>query len=705
VTPPRCPAGHDLATRNPHRGCGRCRRQTVIAAVAAAEASLPVEQIAAVVDTVAASPQVLRSVAAALAADPAALTHGAPATVGRLVTELVARGAGVLTLPACAVCGRTGRPLTRTGDGGLCARCAHRRGGTVCSGCGVVKPVAGRTAAGEAICERCRRRRRGQRRCGICGKTASIAVRGRDDEPEICVNCYRMPRAVCSVCGKERECNYAGTAQPICPSCSPRGTAVCARCGQDRPPQARWPEGPICDTCCTTALRRRGTCRMCRQERRLVVPPGPDATTCADCAGLIATHVCAGCGIEDKMFEKGRCARCSLRGRAAALLSPAAGNLPAALAPVVDAIAAARNPYTALNWLRTGAAAAILSDLVAGRLQATHQALDAHPQRQPADYLRHMLVAGGVLPERDEALARLERWSHDLLASIDHPTDRRLAQAYLTWRILRRVRRRSETNPGPRTYTAHARHRLRAVAHFLTWLRERDLSLQHCRQRDIDQWLATGPYAYDVRDFLIWAVGHRHCPTLHVPGPARRTGTTTSPDQRWEHIARLLHDDTLDLTDRAAGCLLLLFGQHLSRIAVMTTDQITSRDRTVFVRFGQHEVPVPDPLGIILTQLINSGRSHVGIGSPAATGWLFPGGMPGRPITAARLGDRLRALNIRAKPGRRAALMDLTAQLPAAIVADLLHLSPGTAVRWMKQAGGDWTHYAAEVARTRNHQP
>jgi len=110
VTPPRCPAGHDLATRNPHRGCGRCRRQTVIAAVAAAEASLPVEQIAAVVDTVAASPQVLRSVAAALAADPAALTHGAPATVGRLVTELVARGAGVLTLPACAVCGRTGRP-------------------------------------------------------------------------------------------------------------------------------------------------------------------------------------------------------------------------------------------------------------------------------------------------------------------------------------------------------------------------------------------------------------------------------------------------------------------------------------------------------------------------------------------------------------------------------------------------------------------
>ena len=54
---------------------------------------------------------------------------------------------------------------------------------------------------------------------------------------------------------------------------------------------------------------------------------------------------------------------------------------------------------------------------------------------------------------------------------------------------------------------------------------------------------------------------------------------------------------TLDLTDRAAGCLLLLFGQHLSRTAIMTTGQIITRDGQVLVRFGQHEVPVPGSLG------------------------------------------------------------------------------------------------------------
>ena len=192
---------------------------------------------------------------------------------------------------------------------------------------------------------------------------------------------------------------------------------------------------------------------------------------------------------------------------------------------------------------------------------------------------------------------------------------------------------------------------------------------------------------------------------LHVPRPARRAGTAASQDQRWALAARLLHDDTLDLTDRAAGCLLLLYGQQLSRITAMTTSQVTSQDGTVHVRFGDHHVPVPDPLGVILTELIRTGRSHAAAGSPATTPWLFPGSMPGQPITANWLSQRLRALGIHARASRRATLTDLAAQLPAAVLADLLHLAPGTAVHWTRDAGADWSRYAAELARTRNHQP
>ena len=50
-------------------------------------------------------------------------------------------------------------------------------------------------------------------------------------------------------------------------------------------------------------------------------------------------------------------------------------------------------------------------------------------------------------------------------------------------------------------------------------------------------------------------------------------------------------------------------------------------------------------------------------------------------------------------------MTDLAAQLPAAVLADLLNITPGTVAGWMHQAGGDWNRYAAQIARTPNHQP
>jgi hypothetical protein len=699
-----CPAGHELTSHGTRRPCAGCRRDALIRHVIAVDASLPDSEAAAAVDSVASSPAVLRELSAALAADPDMLAHAAPPVAGRLTAELIARGSVTLALPGCARCGRAGMPLYRTPGGGMCKPCTARQITAACAHCGQVKPVTSRDADGQRICERCRRHDRGHRECGICGQTASIVVRARDGAPDICGNCYRMPSAVCSVCGKYRECNFARTGHPVCPSCSPRATAVCARCGQDRPPQARWPEGPVCDPCYTAALRHRAQCASCGQLRRLVAPPGPDADTCASCAGQPVTCACTDCGAEDKLYERGRCERCSLRRRAGALLAGPGGDVPAALLPVFDAICASRTPKSALNWLRNSGGAAILAQVASGTLPATHQALDAHPRRRAADQLRQALVAGGVLPPRDEELARTEQWLAVLLASISEPEHRRLVHAYATWQVMRRLRASAASGRRPRTYTAHARNNIRAAADFTTWLARHGRTLRQCRQADVDDWLLTGPAACQVRDFLSWAAAHGNCTELQIPGQARHDGAAAAQDERWALAARLLHDDTLDLTDRAAGCLVLLYGQQLSRIAAMTTSQVTSRGNTIGVRFGRHDAPVPGPLGVILTELISAGRSHTGTGSPASTPWLFPGGLPGQPITPARLGERLRNLGIYAMAGRRAALTDLAAQLPAAVLADLLHLSPGTAVRWTREAGADWTRYAAQLARGNNHQ-
>jgi integrase len=699
-----CPAGHELTSHGQRRPCAACRRDALIQHVLAAGGSLPASEAAAAVDTVATSPAVLRELTAALAADPDMLRHGAPPVAGRLAAELIARGSATLTTPACTRCGRAGIPLYRTPAGSMCKPCTARQHTGACAHCGQIKPLVSRDAGGQRICEQCRRHDRGHRQCGICGGTASIAVRARGGAPDICVNCYRMPSAVCSVCGKYRECNFAATSRPVCPSCSPRATAACAHCGQDRPPAARWPDGPVCDPCYTAALRHRGPCASCGQVRRLVEPPGPAADTCASCAGLPVTHACADCGIEDKMFERGRCDRCSLRQRASALLAGPNGQVPAGLLPVFQAICAARTPKSALNWLRRSHGAVLLADLASGKLPATHEALDADPRRRAADFLRQMLTAGAALPPRDQELTRTGQWAHSIIESVQPAASRQVARAYATWQVMRRLRASAGRTTRPRTYTAHAHRNIRTAASFLAWLHSRGLTLTDCRQADVDAWLATGPAACQVRDFLAWAATHKHCQDFTLPGPVRISGTTASQDQRWALAARLLHDDTLDLTDRAAGCLLLLYGQQLSRITAMTTSQITSNDGTVFVRFGHHNVPVPEPLGVILTDLIRTGRTHTGTGSPATSPWLFPGGLPGRPITASRLGQRLRTLGIYAMASRRAALTDLAAQLPAAVLADLLHLAPTTAVHWSRQAGANWSHYAAQIARTRNNQ-
>jgi len=629
---------------------------------------------------------------------------GAPPVVGKLVGELRARGAN-LPDPVCTRCGRTGKPLTRSPSGGVCARCRRRQLAVPCTTCGVVKPIAGRDEQNRPFCARCADRP--QRPCGRCGRTRRIARRAHDGVPDICDGCYQMPDAVCSRCRRRRPCSFAAGPEPICTGCATRSTAVCAHCGADRPPTARWPEGPVCDPCYNAALRHRGTCSTCRAQRRLVDPPGPGATTCADCAGVpSAAHTCTGCGIEDKLYEQGRCAPCALRRRTRDLLRAGAEQIPPELAPVYEAITTTDAPRTALNWLRNGAGARLLSEIASGTTACTHHALDTHARPQAAGYLRAVLVANQVLPARDERLATAEKFLAQTLAGITREHDRRLVHAYATWRVLRRLRVSAEHAARERSYTRHAHMNISAAVVFLNWLGDHGATLGDVGQGDVDTYLTGGSARYRVRDFLQWAAAGRHAQHLEVPTLGRTPGQPAAcGEERWAQVARLLHDDTIEITDRVAGALLLIYGQQLSRIAAITLDQIKTVDSQTFLRFGRDGLHIPEPLAGLLQILVRDGRPYVGVGSPSITKWLFPGLQPGRPLTAARLGERLRKLGIRALPGRRAALTHLAAQLPAAVLADLLGIHTTTAVGWVHDAGGDWNRYAAQLAHTSNHQP
>jgi hypothetical protein len=287
-----------------------------------ADPALSRHLVADVFDKASFSPRALGVIARSLEDGPQALYFGAPPVVGRLVRALRTSGS-VLPEPACTVCQRTGRDLVATEAGGQCGRCRSRQLASPCARCKVVKPVYGRGPDGEPLCSVCAPRPK--RACSRCGRVKLIARRATADHGEICESCYKGPLATCGVCGRMRQCNFFSEGHPTCMSCTPRRTHLCAHCGKDRPVSARWPEGPVCEPCYRSSLSRRGQCSGCEEKRRLVFPPGPGATHCADCAGVKGLVTCKICGTDERPYANGLCVHCALEVRTRALLGEKCG--------------------------------------------------------------------------------------------------------------------------------------------------------------------------------------------------------------------------------------------------------------------------------------------------------------------------------------------------------------------------------------------
>jgi len=170
----------------------------------------------------------------------------------------------------------------------------------------------------------------------------------------------------------------------------------------------------VCEPCYRATLSRRGTCEACGAERCLVSPPGPVARLCAGCPGAPQLATCRGCGTEERPYLDGRCVRCALAARAAELVGAPDGPL-GAVCQHRRCPPALQRPQLATAFSRRK----LLGKVASGQVALAHEALDAHPARRGADYLRHLLVANGVLPARDDALVRLEAWVGRRLASVE----------------------------------------------------------------------------------------------------------------------------------------------------------------------------------------------------------------------------------------------------------------------------------------------
>lgn len=98
-------------------------------------------------------------------------------------------------------------------------------------------------------------------------------------------------------------------------------------------------------------------------------------------------------------------------------------------------------------------------------------------------------------------------------------------------------------------------------------------------------------------------------------------------------------------------------------------------DHAVELHLGAASLLLHPRVGHLVLALADRRHGRAVLGRGCELTWLFPGGGAGQHLTAAHLRSRLTALGISATRARNTALIDLAAQLPTSVLADLLGLS------------------------------
>ncbi|MFD9375154.1 hypothetical protein ACFWBH_06375 [Streptomyces sp. NPDC059999] len=589
----------------------------------------------------------------------------ASARAARLITALTAAGVAV-TAPACHGCGQV-RPLTHVLNGLRCCLLCHRKSFTEpCGGCGKDRIVGTRRPDGTPLCSTCGRHEADRLiECVLCDRIRPLGRR-TDDGP-LCKGCYRPAQGICSFCGKgPRRCYRSSTGMPRCDTCS-RTRRRCIGCGKDKYVAARTEDGHLCETCWEKNPVSFNSCRLC--------------------------------GTVEHLHSYGRCHSC-VRDRQLLDLLSHDGAIRPELEPVRQVLAVG-GAKAGLKMLHRDNTRTILRAFADGTCPLTHDGLDGLLPNKSVAFFRAALVTAGILPPRDERLANLERWITKTTETLVDDGDRKLVRRFATWHHLRRLRREAGLRPLTSAQVTSVRADIRPAVALLAWLRHHGTSLGLCTQAHLDEWLADGTSTrYTARGFVEWCRKNHHIgKKVEIPSRKKLSHVQPTDDSdRWKIARHLIDDDSLAIEDRFAGLLVLLYAQPLTVISQLPATSVTIEGKTTSLILGKKPLLLPEPLDKIAQQLVARRRGHSTMGITADSPWLFPGALAGRHLSDFHLGTRLKKLGIRSRPGRTAALMDLSTQLPAAVLTELLGISPETATAWT-QSGGHWARYAAEVQK------
>jgi len=478
--------------------------------------------------------------------------------------------------------------------------------------------------------------------------------------------------------------------------------AECCRCARRRHKAGSWPDGFVCRTCSDRAVRTRGVCPGCGQERALPGRrPSDGAAICTTCAGFSQSFACTRCGFEDKLHGGRLCTRCTFADRLGEVLDDGSGRIRPELVSLSDSLLAMDNPLSGLTWLyarkgRTGSADDLLRRRGRGEIALTHEAFHTLQPWRAAAHLRDLLMSCGVLPTVDKQICSFERWLVSHLADITDPDHVQLVRRFATWEVLPHLRTRAEKKPITPAGRRHAGEQVKHAAAFLRWLSERGLVLSTCRQADIDAWhIEHNEHGRDtLRAFLLWCMANKLTRRFRLPAAVIRQATSLPQPERVGLLGRLLTGHDLPLRPRVAAAIVLLYAQPLSRVVRLTIDDVIRGGDHVLLRLGEPPSPVPGPVADLLLEWIEN-RDNMNTATNRDSRWLFPGRRAGQPMHPESLAALVNGLGIPTVAGRASAIRQHVLEMPAPVVADALGYHPVTTAKLASQAGGTWSRYAA----------
>jgi DNA-binding Xre family transcriptional regulator len=186
------------------------------------------------------------------------------------------------------------------------------------------------------------------------------------------------------------------------------------------------------------------------------------------------------------------------------------------------------------TWKRSLKVQDLLTGLSSGRIPLTHDGLDDLGGGRLVGHLRSMLEHHGLLPPRDEHLARFESWLAAKLEAIPQPSVRRPVEQFATWHHLNRLRRNSmpgQSSDGP---VRSPKQEITETIKFLTWLNEtHHRTAATCNQHDVDEYLVSGPTTrHLIRTFFVWAKANKINKSVQIAHRQAKTTRILTQDQR-----------------------------------------------------------------------------------------------------------------------------------------------------------------------------